>query len=77
MRDTGVYISVHTSNLANSPLLMPGSAVFEIIARNWHWNGLDTSFQVQTMGMGDIHHYAWRAQGLNETFYLDEADLRK
>ncbi len=45
MKDTGVYISVHTSNLANSPLLQPGSAVFEIIQRNWHWNGLDTSFR--------------------------------
>ena len=31
MRKTGVYISVHTSNLANAPLLQPGSAVFEII----------------------------------------------
>lgn len=31
MRETGVYISVHTSNLANAPLLQPGSAVFEII----------------------------------------------
>ena len=48
MRDTGVYISVHTSNLANAPLLQPGSAVFEIIQRNWHWNGLDTSFRDQT-----------------------------
>jgi protein O-GlcNAc transferase len=31
IKDTGVYISVHTSNLANSPLLQPGSAVVEII----------------------------------------------
>ena len=31
MQKTGVYISVHTSNLANAPLLQPGSAVFEII----------------------------------------------
>jgi hypothetical protein len=31
MKDSGVYISVHTSNLANSPLLQPGSAVFEIL----------------------------------------------
>ncbi len=31
MRDTSVYVSVHTSNLANAPLLQPGSAVFEII----------------------------------------------
>ena len=31
MRQTGVFMSVHTSNLANSPLLLPGSAVFEIL----------------------------------------------
>ncbi len=31
MRKTGVYVSVHTSNLANAPLLQPGSAVFELI----------------------------------------------
>lgn len=31
MQRTGVYVSVHTSNLANTPLLQPGSAVFEII----------------------------------------------
>eukprot|EP00798_Chlamydomonas_sp_ICE-L_P009431 gene9431-4061_t len=77
MRKTGVFISVHTSNLANSPLLQPGSAVFEIIARNWHWNGLDTSFRDQTATMGDIHHYAWRAQKLNETVYLHKRDLFK
>ncbi|GAX80047.1 hypothetical protein CEUSTIGMA_g7486.t1 [Chlamydomonas eustigma] len=77
MRKTGVFISVHTSNLANAPLLQPGSAVFEILQRNWHWNGLDTSFRDQTTMMGDIHHYAWRAQRRNETFYLNERDMVK
>lgn len=38
MRRTGVYISVHTSNLANSPLMQPGSAVFEVIQVGW-WLG--------------------------------------
>uniref|UniRef100_A0A7S3QL56 Glycosyltransferase 61 catalytic domain-containing protein n=1 Tax=Dunaliella tertiolecta TaxID=3047 RepID=A0A7S3QL56_DUNTE len=77
MRKTGVYVSVHTSNLANAPLLQPGSAVFELIHRNWHWNGLDTSFRDQTMTMGDIHHYAWRAQYINQTVYLDPRDFHK
>jgi hypothetical protein len=31
VKDTGVYVSVHTSNLANTPFLQPGSAVVEII----------------------------------------------
>jgi protein O-GlcNAc transferase len=47
------------------------------LQRYWAWNGLDTSFKEQTSLMGDIHHYAWRARGLNETVYLDPADLRK
>ncbi len=42
----GVYISVHTSNLANAPFLRPGSAVVELIQRNWVWHDLDKSFQV-------------------------------
>ena len=43
---TGVFISVHTSNLANAQFLPPGAAVFEIIQRNWVWENLDRSFQV-------------------------------
>ncbi|KAG2434032.1 hypothetical protein HXX76_007760 [Chlamydomonas incerta] len=77
MRETGVYISVHTSNLANAPLLQPGSAVFEIIQRNWMWNGLDRSFKDQTHMMADIHHYAWRAKHINQTVYLNERDFYK
>ncbi len=38
---------------------------------------MDTSFKDQTALMKDIHHYAWRAKGLNETVYLDDNDLRK
>lgn len=44
---TGVFISVHTSNLANAQFLPPGAAVFEIIQRNWVWENLDRSFQVR------------------------------
>jgi len=77
MARTGVYVSVHTSNLANAPLLQPGSAVVELLHRNWHWNGLDTSFRDQTATMGDIHHFAWRAQFLNQTVYLNPRDLYK
>ncbi|KAJ9523194.1 hypothetical protein QJQ45_023985 [Haematococcus lacustris] len=117
MQGTGLLVSVHTSNLANAPLLQPGSAVLELLhvgdaqnpaqqqqapaqqqqapaqqhssssrgagtaagghRRNWHWNGLDTSFRDQTHTMGDIHHYAWRAQFLNQTRYLDPREEAK
>ena len=43
---TGVFVSAHTSNLANSQFLQPGSAVVEILQRNWIWHNLDKSFQV-------------------------------
>ena len=116
-----LQVSVHTSNLANAQFLQPGSAVFEIIQRNWFWHGLDRSFQVcagsqvcaetaaeaglegqaactspnqcdagrpehactlptqpapqvQTDTMGDIHHFAWRATGANETRYIEPRD---
>jgi hypothetical protein len=51
MAATGVFISVHTSNLANAPFLQPGSAVIEILQRNWIWDNLDRSFQVGCCGM--------------------------
>ena len=44
--ETGVFISVHTSNLANAQFLPPGAAVIELIQRNWIWHNLDKSFQV-------------------------------
>lgn len=44
MAGTGVLISVHTSNLANAQFMQPGSAVIELIQRNWFWNDLDKSF---------------------------------
>lgn len=47
MASTGVFISVHTSNLANSQFLPPGSAVIELLQRNWIWHNLDQSFKVR------------------------------
>ena len=44
--ETGVFVSVHTSNLANAQFLQPGSAVFEIIQRNWFWADMDLTFKV-------------------------------
>ena len=51
MASTGVLVSVHTSNLANAQFLPPGSAVVELIQRNWIWHNLDKSFQVGGEGV--------------------------
>lgn len=98
---TGLYLSVHTSNLANALWLPPGAAVVEILQRNWAWEGaqegawgaaslasqrkqltplplplpccadIDQFFWSLTKQLGDVHHYAIRAQGLNETLHRD------
>ena len=54
--ETGVFVSVHTSNLANAQFLQPGSAVFEIIQRNWFWADMDLTFKVGLIvGLPDQH----------------------
>ena len=55
MAGTGVLVSVHTSNLANAQFLQPGSAVVELLQRNWVWHNLDKSFQVCSLCFPDLH----------------------
>jgi hypothetical protein len=52
MAGTGVYLSVHTSNLANTLFLPPNAAVFEVIQKNWAWCDIDQSFVSLTRQMG-------------------------
>lgn len=51
--ETGVFVSVHTSNLANAQFLQPGSAVIEIIQRNWGWHEIDRTFQASRSALSD------------------------
>lgn len=39
MASTDLFVSAHTSNLANALLLTPGAAVVEVLMRNWAWEG--------------------------------------
>lgn len=34
-----LFVSAHTSNLANALFLRPGAAVVEVLMRNWAWEG--------------------------------------
>lgn len=36
---TDLFVSAHTSNLANALFLRPGAAVLEVLMRNWAWEG--------------------------------------
>lgn len=57
--NTSVFVSVHTSNLANAQFLQPGSAVFEIIQRNWMWAEMDLAFKVR-LGEGVVDYGWWQ-----------------
>ncbi len=39
MASTDLFVSAHTSNLANALFLRPGAAVVEVLMRNWAWEG--------------------------------------
>ncbi|KAL4452082.1 hypothetical protein ABPG75_007744 [Micractinium tetrahymenae] len=73
MASTDLLVSAHTSNLANALFLRPGAAVLEVLMRNWAWEGIDRFFQSLTAQLGDVHHYAVRSQGANETLFLNPA----
>jgi len=77
MRDTTILVSPHTSALANAVFLPPGAAVIELIQRNWVWDNLDRSFQVQTASLGDIHHWAWRATKREHIRYVNPRDAER
>eukprot|EP00803_Ostreobium_quekettii_P001826 evm.model.scf_234.8 EVM.evm.TU.scf_234.8 scf_234:85003-87809(-) len=77
VRETGIFVSVHTSNLANAAFLWPGSVVIEILQRHWSWEGMGQGFKDHTKLLADVHHFGLRAQGLNETLYLDPRDHRR
>lgn len=63
MARSAVFVSVHTSNLANAQFLQPGSAVVELIQRNWIWHNLDRSFQVCCSHMAP-RNADWQLQSL-------------
>jgi hypothetical protein len=74
MASTGLLLSVHTSALANAAFLPAGSAVLELIQRNWVWPTMDQSFRLHTRALGDVHHYAWRAQRAQHAVYPNPRD---
>jgi protein O-GlcNAc transferase len=64
------FLAAHTSNLANAAFLRPGSVVLELLQRHWGgWGTMDRAFFDHSKALGDVHHWAWRARGANETVY--------
>ncbi len=52
-------------------------AWFHILQRHWTWNRMDETFRDHTTAMGDVHHYAWRANAQNESVYLRPRDAAR
>lgn len=44
------------------------------LQRHWTWNAIDQSFRLHTAQLGDVHHYAWRANRPNETVHMQARD---
>jgi len=44
------------------------------VQRHWTWNNMDQSFRDHTTQLGDLHHFAWRANHPNETVYYSDRD---
>lgn len=58
---SGVLIGRHSSVMASSIFMQPGSAVFELLPFKWEWANISMLYYNITQSMGDIHHFAWRA----------------
>lgn len=53
-----------------------GAVVLELLPYNWEWKGISTLYCNITGSVGDIHHFAWRAQSSKHVAYETEDDAR-
>lgn len=63
MARTGVVVSRHGPQLANSVFLPPGAIVVELLPFNWNSNsGIGDIYRNATWSSADVRHVAWRAR---------------
>lgn len=53
-----------------------GAVVLELLPYNWEWRGVSTIYRNITASLGDVHHFAWRAQSAKHTAYENPDDAR-
>ncbi len=53
-----------------------GSVVLELLPYNWEWRGVSTIYRNITASLGDVHHFAWRAQSAKHAAYEGPDDAR-
>ena len=58
------------------PLCCAGAIVLELLPYNWEWRGVSTLYRNITSSLGDVHHFAWRAQSAKHAAYEGPDDAR-
>ena len=50
--------------------------MLELLPYNWEWRGVSTIYRNITASLGDVHHFAWRAQSAKHAAYESPDDAR-
>ena len=53
-----------------------GAVVLELLPYNWEWRGISEVYVNITRSVGDIHHFAWRAEESRWAVYADADEAR-
>ncbi len=64
------------NGFACKPLCCAGAIVLELLPYNWEWRGVSTLYRNITSSLGDVHHFAWRAQSAKHAAYESPDDAR-
>ena len=62
--------------LADEVATSAGAVVLELLPYNWEWRGVSTIYRNITASLGDVHHFAWRAQSAKHAAYESPDDAR-
>ncbi|GFH30421.1 uncharacterized protein HaLaN_29277 [Haematococcus lacustris] len=71
-----VLVGRHSSLMANSMFMRPGTMVLELLPYKWEWAGLSQLYHNITQSVGDIHHFAWRPQHYKFAIFANASDYK-
>uniref|UniRef100_A0A7S0RGP0 Glycosyltransferase n=1 Tax=Chlamydomonas leiostraca TaxID=1034604 RepID=A0A7S0RGP0_9CHLO len=74
--NTGVLVGRHSSAMAASLFMPPGSAVLELLPFKWEWAKVSMLYYNITQSIGDIHHFAWRANHYKWADFKNSSDRK-
>lgn len=76
MVKTGLLVARHGPLLSNAVFLPPGAVVLELLPYNWEWQGISEIYVNMTRSMGDVHHFAWKADSATWVAYASDDDAK-